>query len=141
MLEASATELSLREVCREALLGPNCARLNTSTVPADVKRGAAEELAISEAMLLPKSWNHLEAGVLYTLALPALAFAEEGVTGGILGPGASHVVFAECRHMRYSDSRRGPPRRVPKWQASARALLPVSRSSSSRSEGSGRAET
>lgn len=38
-------------------------------------------------------WNQLEAGILYSLGVPMLIFAEEGVTGGIFDRGvANHFI-------------------------------------------------
>jgi hypothetical protein len=41
----------------------------------------------------PSPWNQLEAGILYSLGVPMLIFAEEGVTGGIFDRGvANHFI-------------------------------------------------
>src|SRR5262245_49409629 len=55
------------------------------------KRGTPEERPSSDAVPFPSSWNHLEAGVLYSLGLPLLVFAEQGVTGGVFDPGVTDV--------------------------------------------------
>lgn len=39
----------------------------------------------------PTSWNHLEAGILYSLGVPLLVFREQGITGGVFDPGVSDV--------------------------------------------------
>lgn len=43
----------------------------------------------------PSPWNQLEAGILYSLGLPMLVLAEEGISGGIFDSSAAgHVVHA-----------------------------------------------
>ncbi len=66
--------------------------------------------------------NHLEAGVLYSMALPLLVFAEDGVTGGGFDRGVTDVFV---HHMPSPDmtaeSRRGLQAVFQNWQASVRA--------------------
>lgn len=52
------------------------------------KRGTTEEAAITSNSL-PSPWNHLEAGMLYSLGLPLLIIKEKDVSGGIFDYGTS----------------------------------------------------
>ena len=40
---------------------------------------------------LPTPWNHLEAGILFSLHLPLLVFREDGISGGIFDNGVTDV--------------------------------------------------
>jgi hypothetical protein len=47
----------------------------------------------NEQVYHPSPWNQLEAGILYSLGVPMLILAEEGVTGGIFDRGvANHFI-------------------------------------------------
>ena len=39
----------------------------------------------------PSMWNHLEAGILFSLGVPLLVFAEDGVSGGIFDRGVGDI--------------------------------------------------
>jgi hypothetical protein len=39
----------------------------------------------------PTPWNHLEAGILFSLRLPLMVFREDGVTGGVFDVGVTDV--------------------------------------------------
>ena len=39
----------------------------------------------------PTPWNHLEAGILYSLGLPLVVLREDGITGGIFDAGVTDV--------------------------------------------------
>ena len=52
------------------------------------KRGTDKEATISSAVF-PTPWNHLEAGILYSLGLPLLIIKEKQVSGGIFDIGTS----------------------------------------------------
>jgi hypothetical protein len=43
----------------------------------------------------PSAWNQLEAGMLYSLGMPMLVFAESGVNGGIFDPGVGNIFIHE----------------------------------------------
>lgn len=48
--------------------------------------------SIQRALLkLPTPWNHIEAGILFSLDLPLLVFREDGVAGGIFDNGVSDL--------------------------------------------------
>jgi hypothetical protein len=39
----------------------------------------------------PTPWNHLEAGILFSLRLPLMVFREEGISGGVFDKGVTDV--------------------------------------------------
>jgi hypothetical protein len=85
------------------------------------KRGVPEERASADEVLIPTSWNHLEAGVLFSLGLPLLVFAQEGVTGGVFDPGVTDVfVHPMPSPDMKTASKRGLQAVFQKWQASVR---------------------
>jgi hypothetical protein len=55
------------------------------------KPGTREETPISAPAKFPTAWNHLEAGILFSLGRPLLVFREDGVTGGVFDPGVTDV--------------------------------------------------
>lgn len=58
------------------------------------KRGTlAEEkiTASSKKIIIPTSWNNLEAGILFGLKIPLLIFKEEGIEGGVFDNGITDV--------------------------------------------------
>ena len=55
------------------------------------KRGTNEESNIVNPVKFPTPWNHLEAGILYSLGLPLLVFKEDGLSGGIFDHGVIDV--------------------------------------------------
>lgn len=54
------------------------------------KPGTAKEKKIANVSY-PSPWNHLEAGVLFSLGLPLLVFREEGIVGGVFDDGVTDV--------------------------------------------------
>lgn len=55
------------------------------------KRGSDEEKVITAPVSFPTAWNHLEAGIIYSLGLPTLVFKEEGISGGVFDSGVTDV--------------------------------------------------
>lgn len=55
------------------------------------KPGTKSEAAITSGVNFPTPWNHLEAGILYSLRKPLLVFRENGITGGVFDPGVTDV--------------------------------------------------
>ena len=53
------------------------------------KRGVPRKTKTSRKVVLPTSWNHLEAGVLFGLSLPLLVFKEDGIGGGVFDTGVT----------------------------------------------------
>ena len=87
------TELPLREVL---ILAKHCAGgvilgFEQTYAPAGVrKRDTPEQKPITEVRV-PTAWNHLEAGILFSLGLPLLVFREDGVADGIFDNGVTDV--------------------------------------------------
>ena len=85
-------------------------------------RGAPEQKEDLAPVRFPTSWNHLEAGILFGLALPLLVFAEEGITGGVFDRGVTDVFV---HRMPSPDikaaSKKGLQAVFQKWQANVRA--------------------
>ena len=55
-----------------------------------VKPGTAKQTEVVDVHV-PTAWNHLEAGILYSIGLPLLVFREAWITGGIFDLGVSDV--------------------------------------------------
>lgn len=55
------------------------------------KRGTDYQTKIKEPKPLPTEWNHLEAGILFSLNLPILVFKEAGINGGVFDHGVTEV--------------------------------------------------
>ncbi|MGA2904354.1 MAG: hypothetical protein ABSD98_11020 [Candidatus Korobacteraceae bacterium] len=55
------------------------------------KRGSAESKSLRSPVSFPTAWNHLEAGVLFSLHLPLLVFKEPNVSGGVFDSGVTDV--------------------------------------------------
>lgn len=51
------------------------------------RRGIKGHQTKRDRMHFPTPWNHLEAGILYSLKLPILVFREEGIEGGVFDRG------------------------------------------------------
>ena len=56
----------------------------------EVKPGTRER-AIVKNVKFPTPWNHLEAGILFSLRLPLMVFREDGITGGVFDTGVTDV--------------------------------------------------
>lgn len=127
------TELPLREV---HLLAKHCAggvilgfeqfRAPSGVwkhgVKSNPKTGEKGERRVTDVVRFPTPWNHLEAGILFSLGLPLLVFAEPGITGGVFDPGVTDVFVHPMPSPRMSKfSSRGLGAVFQKWQASVRA--------------------
>jgi hypothetical protein len=68
----------------------------------------------------PTPWNHLEAGILFSLRLPVLVFRESGITGGIFDEGVTDVFVHKMPTT--ADFARGSAFKevLMKWQARVR---------------------
>jgi hypothetical protein len=75
-----------RRCCGGLILGFRQASTKSATLWAGTKVEQANVPAY-----WPSAWNQLEAGVLYTLGMPILVFAEDGVNGGIFDPGVANI--------------------------------------------------
>ena len=84
------------------------------------KRGTKEQRK-SPATPFPSSWNHLEAGILYSLGLPVLVFKEDGISGGVFDPGVTDVFVHRMPKANISKQSRISLSEVfLKWQANVR---------------------
>ncbi len=118
------TELPLREVF---LLAKHCSGgvilgFEQFSAPAGIwKRGSSEQRKQTTSVYFPTAWNHLEAGLLYSLGLPLLVFAEDGISGGVFDPGVSDVfVHKMPTQSMGSGSKKALQAVFQKWQASVR---------------------
>ena len=55
------------------------------------KKGTVSEFDSTESTHFPTPWNHLEAGVLFSLNVPLLVFCECGVSGGVFDKGVTDL--------------------------------------------------
>ena len=84
------------------------------------KRGTKEQKKI-KSMPIPTPWNHLEAGILYSLGLPLLVFKEDGISGGVFDPGVTDVFVHKMPKSNISRQNRESLSEVfLKWQAKVR---------------------
>ncbi len=87
-------DLPLREVL---VIARHCAGgvilgFNQFTATAGIsKPGTNGEASLAGSAKFPSAWNHLEAGILFSLGKPLLVFREDGITGGIFDPGVTDV--------------------------------------------------
>jgi hypothetical protein len=95
------TQMPLREVvgiarrCAGALI---CGFEQHFAATVEVRRGyphSKKEDGTAKGVRYPTPWNHLEAGIIYTLGLPLLVFREQGVAGGIFDPGVTEAFVHE----------------------------------------------
>lgn len=119
-----STDLPLREVL---VIAKHCAGgvilgFEQLQVTAGIrKRGTEQEKELVEAQKNPTPWNHLEAGVLFSLDLPLLVFREEGITGGVFDAGVTDVFVHRMPSSPLSDDQReGLTGVFLKWQAKVR---------------------
>lgn len=55
------------------------------------KPGTPEARPTKSPVLIPSAWNHLEAGLLFSLKVPLLVFKQEGISGGVFDNGVTDV--------------------------------------------------
>ncbi|OGU83097.1 MAG: hypothetical protein A2254_08615, partial [Ignavibacteria bacterium RIFOXYA2_FULL_35_9] len=66
------------------------------------KRGTNTETKLKKPIILPTEWNHLEAGILFSLKLPILVFKEDGINGGIFDYGVTDVFIHKMPNNSFS---------------------------------------
>jgi hypothetical protein len=92
------TELPLREVL---VIAKHCAGgvilgFSQFSAPSGVfKPGTKSAITIANQVLFPTPWNHLEAGILFSLGKPLMVFREAEITGGIFDHGVTDVFVNE----------------------------------------------
>ena len=70
----------------------------------------------------PTPWNHLEAGIFFSLRLPVLVFREKGISGGIFDEGVTDVFIHKMPSAADFEKKAGSVRQVlMKWQARVRS--------------------
>jgi hypothetical protein len=118
------TELPLREVL---MLARHCSGavilgFEQLLVEAGVtKRETPKSEIIKSSIPIPTPWNHLEAGILFSLSIPLLVFREDGIQGGVFDPGVSDVFIHRMPQAPMSPANKKALSGVfQKWQASVR---------------------
>ncbi len=118
------TELPLREVL---MLARHCSGgvilgFEQILVEAGVaKRETSKSRNIKLPLPLPTPWNHLEAGILFSLSIPLLVFREDGIEGGVFDPGVTDVFVHRMPQVPISSTNKKALTGVfQKWQASVR---------------------
>lgn len=87
------TEFPLKEVIR---LARKCSGglilgfVQQSAASVIAKPGTPEQKTLLDVSY-PTPWNHLEAGILFSLKLPILVFKEEGISGGVFDNGVTDL--------------------------------------------------
>lgn len=118
------TVLPLREVLLIArhcsgglILGFEQVQMHTGIA----KRGTPSERPIRSKTAFPTPWNQLEAGILFSLNLPLLVFADEGLSGGVFDPGVTDVFIHRMPGPTTSSSaKRALAAVFQRWQAAVR---------------------
>ena len=118
------TELPLREV---HLLAKHCSGgvilgFEQFASPGGVwKRDAPGQKEVSGPVRFPTSWNHLEAGILFSMGLPLLVFAEDGISGGVFDHGVTDFFVHRMPPPEIKGTgKKGLQAAFQKWQASVR---------------------
>jgi hypothetical protein len=118
------TELPLREVLTIARHCAGGIILGFRQVQADsgiLKGGTPDQRPITGPAFYPTPWNHLEAGIMFSLGLPLLVFKEEGITGGVFDNGVTDVFVHQMPPPTLSGQARKAFASVfLKWQADVR---------------------
>jgi hypothetical protein len=83
------------------------------------KPGTSEEASLAN-VTYPTPWNHLEAGILFSLKLPILVFREDGVRGGIFDNGVSDVFVHKMPTAAELKAKGAFREVILKWQATVR---------------------
>lgn len=55
------------------------------------KPDTTEKTKAKGPVAFPTPWNHLEAGILFSLGIPLLVFREPSISGGVFDPGVTDV--------------------------------------------------
>ncbi len=118
------TELPLREVF---LLAKHCKGgvilgfEQFKTTAGVWKYDTSEEEIVNTTVKFPSSWNHLEAGILFSLGLPLLVFKEDGISGGVFDHGVTDVFVHKMPLPSIRETEKKALSAVfLKWQASVR---------------------
>jgi len=103
------TESPLKEVLSIAkhcaggiILGFEQIRIEIGTL----KPNTNLETKIKKRIKMPTEWNHLEAGILFSLNLPILVFKEDEIEGGVFDHGVTDVFIHKMPNASLSRSER-----------------------------------
>jgi hypothetical protein len=92
------------------------------------KRGTAGERTEASTVIFPTAWNHLEAGLLFSLDLPLLVFKEKGISGGVFDSGVTDVfIYTMPKPPLNLENERSLAEAFLKWQAKVREHYSVSK--------------
>jgi len=89
------------------------------TVGGVAKKGTPVEKKEAGLLRFPTPWNHLEAGILFSLGLPLLVFRDDGVSGGIFDAGAADIFVQELPKPN-ATGRRAAKELIQKWGGEVR---------------------
>ena len=90
-------------------------------VQAGISKPGVQDEAMNDVPF-PTPWNHLEAGILFSLRLPVLVFREKGISGGIFDEGVTDVFIHKMPSVADFEKKAGSVRQVlMKWQARVRS--------------------
>jgi hypothetical protein len=85
------------------------------------KRGSQRPRVETGDVVFPTSWNHLEAGILFSLQVPLLVFKEDGISGGVFDSDVTDVFIHPMPKLPMSANLRKSLSEVfLKWQAKVR---------------------
>jgi hypothetical protein len=85
------------------------------------KRGTKDSKKAKGDISFPTPWNHLEAGILFSLNLPVLVFKEPNISGGVFDNGVSDVFIHKMPQPPLTTSEKTSFEDVfLKWQANVR---------------------
>jgi len=88
---------------------------------AGVSKPATPHERQAQDVPFPTPWNHLEAGILFSLRLPILVFKEPGISGGVFDHGVSDVFIHDMPNAKDLTNPDHSVREVLlKWQARVR---------------------
>jgi hypothetical protein len=90
-------------------------------VKAGILKPGVQDKPLSDTPF-PTPWNHLEAGILFSLRLPVLVFREQGISGGIFDEGVTDVFIHKMPTVADFEKKGSSVRQVlMKWQARVRS--------------------
>ena len=90
-------------------------------VKAGILKPGVQDKALSDTPF-PTPWNHLEAGILFSLRLSVLVFREEGISGGIFDEGVTDVFIHRMPTVADIEKKAGSIQQLlMKWQARVRS--------------------
>lgn len=81
------------------------------------KRGTKEEDRVRGKVCFPSPWNHIEAGILFSLGIPLIIFREDTIKGGVFDHGVTDIFVHKMPMGRLSATEKDSLKQVLlKWQ-------------------------